>query len=139
MTKTVKTVAPQFAGIYAPRDDAQIFAGRSIPARCKLERRIVWNLLKHLHANGWEPVMVDDGGDENPVTRTPEAVMDAVFAVDDSHLYVRKQITEKSGMTHWIRLIGGNGIDMICDYSYSNGDANGFSAVMEAFDTEAYE
>jgi hypothetical protein len=133
---TVKTVGPQFAGIYSPRDDAAIFAGRTMPAHCKLERRIVWNLLRHLKANGWRPVIVDDGEERHSV-ESPEAAMDAIFAVDDSSLIVKREGVH--GKRHRIVLIGGNGIDMISDHSYAEGDPDGFLAVMEAFDTEAFE
>lgn len=50
--------------------------------------------------------------------------------IDDSHLY----FAAESGKEHWVRLITGNGIDLISDYSYTPA----FEIAMESFDAEEY-
>jgi hypothetical protein len=137
MADQVKTVAPQFTGIYLSKSDRNHFnAKRPMPAHCKVERRIVWNLLKHLNANGWLPHVVFDGEDQVPAT-TPEAAMDAIFSVDDSTLILIN--ANDSKLRHGVQLIGGNGVDIISDYNYSADGSDNFEAVMEAFNAEDYE
>lgn len=106
---------------------------RDLRLESKIERRIVWNLLAHLDAEGFKVTEVDDGdGDENVPCPDALAVMEAVFAVDESRLYVRKDGFD----SHWIYLVGGNVEHIISDWSYFDGDPDGFNARMDAFDPE---
>jgi hypothetical protein len=97
-------------------------------ARIKLERAIVRALIRQLKKAGWKPLFVDDGG-ETPVPATTEkAAMDAVFAVDDSRLYF-----SNGNIRHSVLLIGGNGEDIVSDWSFQRGDSDGFNKAMDAF------
>src|SRR6185369_5553598 len=60
----VKTAAPQFRGIPELELDRKLGygpTGKTMSANGKLERRIVWNLLKHLEVNGWVCKIAFDG------------------------------------------------------------------------------
>lgn len=100
----------------------------AVRMRCNAERRIVWGLLLHLDAKGWRPAGVFD--DEETPTPTLAAAMEAVFAVDDCTL-----IMNDGTRSHHVRIVLGNdGTDCICDWSYDRRDADGFNALMESFD-----
>lgn len=101
--------------------------------RIQEERRIVRGLIRHMRRAGWRVVRVDDGED-CPKVRTEEQAMAAVFAVDDARL-----VFGKGDHKHGVLLIGGNGEDIISDWSYFAGDADGFNAAMEAYDIDAPE
>jgi hypothetical protein len=109
-------------------------SGRTLPPHCKVERRIVWNLLHTLERKGFKPVGVDIDEIELTKTATILDAMEAIFSVDDARVVVRKD--GYSG--HWILLIGGNGEDIISDWSFTNGDPDGFSAAMDAFKPETW-
>lgn len=98
-----------------------------------LERTVVANLLAHLEANGWKPVMVFDSEENVPAT-TAQAAMNAIFAVDDSRLYVSNG-TER----YWVYLVCSNGVDIITDNSYSTDGSDNFEMVMDAFDPLEFE
>jgi hypothetical protein len=135
MTTIIKP-SIQFKGIPAAADDAAIFAGRSVPARCKLERRIVWNLISHMKRNGFLPSSVWDGEEAVMTKGDAKAMFDAVFSVDDSTMRFRKNGTgEKRG----VYIVLGNGIDCISDYSAPEDTTDGFAAVVDAFDPNACE
>lgn len=70
-------------------------------------------VIRALKADGWELDCVYDGGDEdNPVTGEQEAI-DAIDAVDDAYLNVKKG--EDTG---WVRFVLGNEPDeVVCDYT----------------------
>lgn len=124
-------------------------------ARIALERLIVRSLITHLLARGWSPYSNDDG-DAHVYCPTVERALDTVFSVDESRLHfaptklvqAREAILadkpkSKVGIAacdnacHAVLLIGGNGTDIISDWSFRDGDADGFSAAMNAFpDTE---
>ena len=101
--------------------------GRDLPARCYLERAVVANLLAFLHAHNWQPFRVYDGG-ETLSTTTPAAAMAAIFAVDDSTLWVRKGDATRS-----IAIVLGNGEDCIVDHSAPTHDPEGFTAAMDEY------
>lgn len=99
----------------------------------RLERRIVWNLLKHLEDGGWTVFEVDDTDEVTQVTGSKHA-MELIFDLDQADISVGNADRSR---THLIRLIMGNGIDIISDYTYSEGDRDGFEALMQDFNAEA--
>lgn len=107
--------------------------GRKVSANGRIERRIVAALMAHLGPEGFSVRSVWDGEERTEVT-TVKAAMELIFNLDEAHLNVGRD-GEKP---HWILLVLGNGQDIISDYSYREGDPDGFSALMDAFDAEAY-
>lgn len=112
--------------------DRKLYKDCKMGANAKLERRIVWRMFAHLASKGWTPCQIDDRDEKTDVTST-KAAMELIFNLDDSFVIVRNA----SGRKHWIRLILGNGIDVISDYSYS--ETTDFAAAMEAFNPESCE
>jgi hypothetical protein len=111
-------------------------------ARLKLERRIVAALLAHLSRKGWNCAKLDDGEEGAKFTtgnpggmEHRKAVMELVFNLDDCYLIFSQLASESE---HWVRVVLGNGIDCIPDWTYTEGDPDGFSAAMDAFDVEVW-
>jgi hypothetical protein len=107
-------------------------AQSTLDATDKIERRVVWNLLRQLWDAGFHGAAVDDGGDRRIKCNDNKEVMEAVFAVDEAMLFVKSK-ERRGSRTHWIKLVGGNGEDIISDWGYSEGDPDGFNAFMEGF------
>lgn len=106
--------------------------GKMLP-RCRVERRVVWNLLSHLAAAGFTPRSVES--DEEVGTDTPEAMMEELFNLDEAHLH----FFDKDKRTYWVFIVLGNdGWDAISDWGVPREDPRGFNAAMEAFDPELY-
>lgn len=124
----------QVAVIQAPQLAGDAHFGGRLPPHCRLERRIVANLIAHLAAAGFVPVEVDDGGDDNVACNDVKSAMEAIFSVDESVLFMAKP----AGLEHGIVLIAGNGVDIVSDWNYSVGDPDGFNVAMDAFDAEAF-
>lgn len=97
----------------------------------ELERRIVGKLMRYLRSRGFEVVAVNDQG-ERYDTDDPAVAMGHIFAVDQASLRVRSQ-AGNVGCEHGILLVPGNGEDIIADYSYSEGDTDGFENAMKNF------
>ncbi len=100
-----------------------------------LERRIVWNLMKYLGASGFHPFEVSDG---ETVTRTDgetAATMELVFNLDEAWVFFRDGVRE---VFHAVKLVMGNGVDIVSDYNYTPGDPDNFAALMDSFDAEAF-
>ena len=114
--------------------DAMMLAqfGRKISANGRLERRIVAALCAHMVAAGWVPFEVYDGEEHTPV-QDAKSAMELIFNLDDAFLSFTNGAT-----SHWVRLIMGNGCDIISDWSLQLQDRDGFNAVMEAFDAETF-
>lgn len=108
-----------------------------IPPHIRREQRIVANLIHYMQANGWSVYEVFDGEEFTPVGTMKEA-MEIIFNLDEALLYFRKGIDPSSQFGHNATLILGNDLDIICDWTYSKGDADGFNALMSAFNTEDY-
>lgn len=106
--------------------------GNTLHVSGKIERRIVWNLLSRLWEAGFQGVSVDDGGDRRIKCSDNMEAMEAIFSVDEAMLFVKSKERRGSRM-HWIKLVGGNGEDIISDWGYSEGDPDGFNAFMETF------
>ena len=105
--------------------------GHKISPNGRLERRIVAALCAHLAERGWLPAAVHDGDGERLVHNTKSA-MELIFNLDDALLY----FTNSSGRRHWVRLVMGNGTDIISDYSYSASTT--FDDALMAFDADEY-
>lgn len=96
--------------------------------RMENERNIVRHLIRHMKSAGWSCNDVDDGGDEFVEVFTEGDLMEAAFAVDECTL-----IFKKGDSRYGVKLIyanGNMGFDVIADWSYSDGDADGFDARM---------
>lgn len=113
----------------ALKDDAE----RQPHARTILERRIVWNLLEQLVAADFEIVDVYDG-EEAVKCADNLAALETVFSVDDSRIYCKKKGVERGERN--VLIVLGNGEDCISDWSFLDGDADGFDAFMNAFTSE---
>lgn len=96
----------------------------SVTVRLAIERRIVRHLIRTARKAGYLPVRVDDG-DELIPTPTETAMLDAVFAVDDSRV-IFKHPDEPRG--HCAVIILGNGPDCVSDASMGGR----WDAVMDA-------
>lgn len=113
--------------------------GTEAGRRGRIERRVVWNLLHHLHAAGFELRTVFDSDDtvklEGAFEARALAAMNQIFNLDECYLHVGKP----GYPSHYIFLVMGNdGWDVIADNSYFEDDRDGFRAAMDAFDPEAY-
>ena len=112
----------------------------------QLEQRIVEYLLAQLEKHGWGHFRVDQVGTGDPrSTRrlTAQQVLDAIFEVDEAWLFVRREHKQEDlaeqvcavladmDVSHSILLVCGNGEDIIGDWSYREGDADGFKALMD--------
>jgi hypothetical protein len=106
--------------------------GHEVSAVGRRERRIVANLIAHMEREGWKVQGVHDG-DGFDKAEDMKAAMELIFNLDDAGLYF-----EKSGAEHRVLLILGNDLDIISDWNYSEGDADGFNAAMEKFDVEQF-
>jgi len=94
------------------------------------ERRAVRKMLRALKAAGWSVAWVWDGGERSATLGTEAEVMEAVFGLDDSTVTVRNA----AGVTHGIYIVLGNaddGSEIIADHGYTEGDPDGFSALMD--------
>lgn len=107
--------------------------GFKISPKGRQERRLVFNLLERLRAEGFSVYHVSDGVEDFKVSTTVEA-MNIGFSVDDFVVYVRKA----DGPAHYILFILGNGLDNPSDWSYTEGDPDGFAAFMDQFDPDIY-
>ena len=115
--------------------DKVLYKDRPMPPHVRRERRIVWNLMKHLYSQGgWNVVKVYDG-DEYTKVETPTAALEVIFNLDDAQVGFKNSI---NGKTHYVKLVLGNDIDIISDWNYSEGDPDGFDAAMEKFDAEEF-
>lgn len=112
-----------------------LYKDRSMPPHVRREQRIVWNLIHHLHQNGgWTVARVEDG-ETRPKVTSAKAAMELLFNLDDAWLGFSNTASKR---THYVRLIFGNDMDVISDWTFSEGDPDGFNAAMDKFDVEAY-
>lgn len=110
--------------------DKVLFKDEPMPFRCRIERRVIANLLAYLAANGFTVRSVHDGED-TVETADAKAVLELVFNLDESWLHVYKPGNKGS---HTVYIILGNGLDCIADYGYYMDDRDNFNSVMQAFD-----
>src|SRR5580765_3942124 len=103
------------------------------------ERRIVAAMIAHLDRAGFSLTTVYDG-EENTRVHTAKAAMELIFNLDEASVRFRKSAKTP---IHGVLLImgnGNNGQDIITDWNYSEDDADGFNAAMNAFiDDELFE
>lgn len=133
--RIVELIAVDWAVPTLKVDTPQIRGSGGMPfhPRQRVERRVVWNLLHYLAANGYEMTHVV-ATDELPVfCATPLEVMEEIFDLDEGYLMTGPDESE----AHWVKLsFGGDGWDCMPDWSYPGyEDAQGkrFDAVMAAF------
>ena len=112
----------------------KIIHPNGVPARLKVERRIVFALIEHLQNAGFEIDSIDDTDDETFVHNSAGDAMELIFDLDYALLYFKN----KAGEFHWVSLNMGEGTYMISDWSYARDDADGFGAAMDKFNTEDY-
>lgn len=123
-----------------PGDDAR---SRPLPARCYQERRVIWNLIRVLAAEGFAPSTVDNGGDDPAeITPGPSAALDTMaeaFACDDARIYFRRRMDDGGwGRACWVYIVLGNSAEeVISDYSCHDAEP-GWQRIMDAFDCEDY-
>ncbi len=91
-----------------------------------IERAIVTDLLAHLDSKGFKFSKLHDGQDYEQPADPVEYLMnldDAIF-----------EFTGPNGTTHhWVRLIRGNGRDIVSDYGYTIGAGDGWNAAIDEF------
>lgn len=88
------------------------------------ERDIVYALIGELRKAGFPPVAVEH--DERISTRSAIAMMEEAFGVDDCWLVFRRS----GGTDRLVRIVMGNGVDIVSDWLFGNGDPDGFNAAM---------
>lgn len=124
--------------IQAPLLDIDAFMAKKyntqVSPNGRLERRIVANLIHHLEGAGFKVGTVHDGDELNECADMKSA-MELIFNLDEAWLNMEKPELDTE---HTIFLVMGNGLEIISDWSFNKGDADGFDAAMEAFDAEQY-
>lgn len=90
--------------------------------RIATERSIARGLIRHLKAAGWR-------AEFNGSRYTESQLLDRIFAVD----MVRVYFANADGRRHWVLLVGGNDQDILTDWSFSDGDPDGFNAAMDSY------
>ena len=95
----------------------------------KQEQRIVRALIRGLKKHGF--LVHSVAHDEYVLTPTELSAMWETFEVDESTLRFRKVGTDE---LFGVLLIGGNGIDIISDWSLPHGEANWAKAMDEIVD-----
>lgn len=94
-----------------------------------LERSIILDMIAHLDTAGFKLEGGNDGDDEEDFTEPMKALDFFWDRVDYVHLHFRKE----GFNLHTVMLVRGNGIDVISDWTYTNGDPDGFDAAVSAF------
>lgn len=116
-------------------------------ARIDLERAIVRGLIRFMKKKGWVPFRAFDGESWSTL-RNESSAMEVVFAVDEISLRFVPAAMWSPGpgklpskdardviaaSEHGVLLVLGNGEDVISDWNYTDGDADGFNAAMAAY------
>ncbi|ASD51887.1 hypothetical protein JT318_gp02 [Pseudomonas phage PspYZU01] len=113
--------------------DAELYKGRTMPAGAKTERRIVANLLAFLRFHGWPVVSVWDGEESEQVS-SDKAALELIFNLDESRVY----FGGGPKALHSVVLVCGNVDDIICDYTFTKDDPDGWASLMDSFDAYTY-
>ena len=106
----------------------------SINARMAIERAIIQKLIDVAAATGWEITHVWDGG-ESQHCIDGQAVLDAVFSVDESAIHLRKFGVARAVVCI---VLGNDGYDVICDNSVNETFQAEVMNAVEAF-AETFE
>jgi hypothetical protein len=98
-----------------------------------VEETIIDTLCSRLATAGWTPVCTDTGdwdapGSQYVSTPTVADVTREFLSVGQCTVTFQNAAGERQG----VLLVGGNGADVIADHDFKEGDANGFSAAMDA-------
>lgn len=107
--------------------------GRKLSPSMVLQRRISANLLDYLNERGWMVEQVSCDGDDWPA-HTAKDAMELIHDLDYSDL----TFMDADQNSHGLRLIPSNEFEMITDWTFTKGDADGFNAVVEGFNAEDY-
>lgn len=86
--------------------------------RTQIERIIVEEVTKRLIAAGWNPAYhnaTDKSVDER--ISTLAEVMDAVFSVDECHVWFKKEGQPHLRQQYVYFVLGNSGYDVICDHT----------------------
>ena len=119
----------------APRDAAA--EARVTRREWFAERRVVWNLINALIAEGWVIPAVDDGEEVVKVDNDPTAALNAVFAVDEAHIIVRSASNQRAGNIFIV--LGNSAEEVVCDWGWKdNAVGQKFDRFVESFDAEQY-
>ena len=102
---------------------------KQLEARMNMERRMVRRLIRTAKVHGYAVTKVNDG-EEIVKCSTETEAMDAVFAVDESHIYF-KHPEEPKGHCAFI-VLGNDGWDAIADNSMG-GKWDAVMAEMDAY------
>lgn len=117
--------------------------GTEVSADGRLERRIVANLIHHLEQRGFQVHRLNDGESIQRVKDMKEA-MELIFNLDEASLRfipvacAALSKAEQDRREHGVLLVLGNGIDIISDWNYTEGDPDGFHKAMDAFNVEQF-
>lgn len=104
--------------------------GHSVSVNGRLERDIVFSLLTYLESKGFRTIATFDGEVRESTHGSVKKAMEFIFNLDDVSVRVKKVGYSE----HGIRLVLGNGVDVIADWNYFDLDDDGFNAAMEGFD-----
>ena len=100
------------------------------------EQHVVWFFIHHMLDKGWKLVDVDDGDDDTTVRDMAHA-METIYNLDECWLRFKMQSGPHRGKKHSVYLVMGNAPDeVIADWGYTDGDADGFNAAVSAFKPE---
>lgn len=112
------------------------------------ERLVLWNLLKHLERAGFVVNRVYDSEEMVGMAKEADphfATMELVFNLDEASVRfipaADKALSakERASREHGVYIVRGNSPEeLVSDYSFSEGDEDGFGAAMGAFDAERY-
>jgi hypothetical protein len=111
-------------------------AARQLHARSRVERFVAWNLVHYLSLRDFNVIATFDG-DAREQPATIKAALELIFNLDEVSVRFRKIGTRPDGKRwpeHGVLLVLGNdGWDLVSDWNYTEGDADGFNATMDAF------
>lgn len=90
-----------------------------------IERSIVTDLLAHLDSKGFKFLELHDGQEYQYPADPAEYLMN----LDEARFH----FTGPTGCVHWVRLIRGNGRDIVSDYGYTRTAGDGWNLAMDEF------
>lgn len=90
-----------------------------------IEHQIIRRMVQDLKAAGWELFSAYDGEEQTPVSDT-DAALDVFDSVSDSIFWFRGRDARS-----WVRLIDGNGCDVISDWGVREGFDEALEGVLD--------
>lgn len=92
------------------------------------ERTALRKLIRKLKKASFKITHISDGETQHTPKKESD-IINTVFQFDDVWLYAKKQ----NGPTHWIKITLGNQepADMFADWSFSDGDRDGFNVLID--------